>query len=186
MGYGEINDEVKRISVALDTETFGALKEMANRRKQTISQVVRNAITMQFESEVKEIPEEVEVYIDFLSGGEHVIVSVELWALTLVALEKYASNEFWDDVELEGYRRGLYYKNIGLDNLRDMLDHLKHKNWFRLKVNKNCYTLTLTTSTARKFVSVFINGILKALEVSVEIKEFERNLLIIEKGPAPG
>jgi len=181
MRYSEINDEVKRISVALDRDTYKALREIANKKKQTISQVVRNSIAMQFESDIKEVPKEVEVYVDFLSGGEHVILSVSLWALMLETLEKHASSEYWDEVELEGYRRGLYYKSIGFDNLRDILDHLKHKNWFRLKINKNCYTLTLTTSAARKFVSAFISGVLKALDASVDIKEFERNLLIIEK-----
>ncbi len=67
-----------RISVALNPETFSMLRELSNRKRQTISHVVRTAIRTQFESEVRERHPEAEIYADFLSSREHVIVGVEL------------------------------------------------------------------------------------------------------------
>ncbi len=172
--------EIKRISIALDPDMFNRLKELARNRGQTISQIVRSAIMDILESEFRGNSRELNIYADFLSAGEHVIVSAELWVEMLRELENSASNRFWESVEDEGYRRGLYYKSIGLNSLRDILNHLKYKNWFRLKITKNCYMLILVTSNVRKFLMKYLTGILKALRASVEISEFERYILIME------
>ncbi|RLI89015.1 MAG: CopG family transcriptional regulator [Archaeoglobales archaeon] len=178
--YGEVR-EIRRISVALDPETFRMLREISNRKKQTISHIVRTAIRTQYESELWERHPEAEVYVDFLSGGENVILSLELWDAMLEELNEKASNEFWEIAEREGYKRGVYYKSIGLGNLQDILKHIQHKNWFKVKVDKNCYTLTLIASSARKLVTKFLGGLFKALNIDAEVIEFQRSLLIIEK-----
>ncbi len=99
----------------------------------------------------------------------------------LEELNKTASSDFWEIAEMEGYRRGIYYKSVGLESLGDILKHIQHINWFKLKVNKNCYTLTLATSSTRKLIIKFLSGIFRALNINPEINEFQRSLLIVER-----
>lgn len=181
MKYGCDSEGLRRISVGLDPETWSMLEELVTMRKQSISQIVRNAITMLFESETKEKPQQLETWAELLSGGEHVILDVGLWAAMLDELE--ASNRFWKIVDEEGYRHGLFFKSIGFKHLEDILEHQQHKNWYRYRIKKNCCVLMPTSSNAMEFITRFLGKILQEMNISAKFEKSSKSLMIIEEKP---
>ncbi len=180
--YGN-HEGFRRISVALDPETFRALRELTKKRGQTISQVVRSSIMMAYQSELEDTPslKELAIYAELLHGGDHVIIDIELWDAMLNEIEKYGSDEFWKLTEEEGYRHGIYFRSIELTDLREILKYTEYKNWFKLKISSGCYTLVLPTPHSKNFIKAFLRGLFRALDISVDIVEAPRTLLLVEK-----
>ncbi len=177
------HEGIRRISVALDPETFRALRELTKKRGQTISQVVRSSIMMAYQSELEDTPslKELVIYAELLHGGDHVILDIELWDAMLNEIEKSNSEEFWKLTEEEGYRHGIYFKSIDLTDLREILKYTEYKNWFKLKISSGCYTLVLPIPHSKNFIKAFLRGLFKALDISVDIIEAPRTLLLVER-----
>ena len=91
------------------------------------------------------------------------------------------SDKFWKLTEEEGYRHGIYFKSIDLTDLREILKYTEYKNWFKLKISSGCYTLVLPIPHSKKFIKAFLRCPFKALNISVDIIEAPRTLLLVEK-----
>jgi len=178
-------ERIKRISVALDPETFDALYSIIKRRRQTISEVVRSAIMHYYEKESRGYSdiENLEICAELLAGGGHVVVDLELWIAMLNELNDKASEEFWRTTRKEGYRHGIYYKNVGITNLEDVLRHSQVKNWYKLRAEKNCYLLIFSAQAIRNFLRTYLEGLFEALSVDVDITEGMRSFMITERKP---
>jgi len=183
MKYGCETEGLRRISVGLDPETCRMLRELSAKKRQSISQIVRTAITMFFESEIKgEKNKQPEIWSDLLSGGEHVILDAGLWTTMLEELE--SSEKFWKAVDEEGYRHGLYFKNIGFEHMEDILKHQQYKNWYRLKIKKKCCVLIPTSSIAMKMIIRFLSKVFEVMGISAKFDKSSRSLMIIEEKPS--
>jgi len=179
MKYECESEGLRRISVALDPETCRILKELTETKKQPISQIVRSAITMVFESEIKGKNLPMEAWAELLSGGEHIILDVDMWSEMLDELE--TSEKFWEVVDREANRHGVYFKSIGLKNLEDILKHQQYKNWYRLKIKKKCCVLIPTSSSAMNLIIRFLDKVFEVVGVSAKFDKSSRSLMIIEE-----
>jgi len=179
------SERIKRISVALDTETFDTLYQIVKKRRQTISEIVRSAIIHYSESESKGYPniENLELCAELLAGGGHVVVDLELWIAMLNELNEKASEQFWEVTRKEGHKHGVYYKNVGVTELEDVLRHSQVKNWYTLRAEKNCYLLIFSAQAIRNFLKTYLEGMFDALDVDVDITEGMRSFIITERKP---
>ncbi len=176
-------DTFKRISVLLDKKTFDALNKLMNKKHLKISGVVRLSIIHYFQHEIGEKSnlDELEKIAQYLNDGSHLIIDIETIITIINAVND--PKKFWENVEMDGYRHGIYYKSIGLDDLDEILKQMVTKNWFKLRVESdNCYLLILPTPELQKFLKYFIKGLANALNVKIKIKEIGgRNLILCIK-----
>ncbi len=176
-------DTFKRISVLLDKKTFEALNKLMNRKHLKISDVVRLSIIHYFQHEIGERSnlDELEKIAQYLTDGSHLVIDIEMLITILQAAQDIS--KFWEDVETDGYRHGIYYKSIGLDDFGEILNQMVVKNWFKLRVeSEDCYLLILPAPELQNFLKYFIKGLAKALDVNVKIKEIGgRNLILCTK-----
>ncbi|RLI80962.1 CopG family transcriptional regulator [Archaeoglobales archaeon] len=176
--------EMKRITVSLDSETSRMVEELVDKDNKTISEIIRSAISSYYklEGNKKLKPEVIEIVSELLSEREHVIVDIGLWAAILEELNEKAKEDFWKVVEEIGWEHGIQLKSMGLKRIHDVLKYLESENWFRVKIiSKNTYILVLTAKAEDKILSVFLQGVFKAVELPVDILEGNRKLIIVDK-----
>lgn len=175
-------NKFKRISVLLDKKTFEALNKLIQRKHLKISDVVRLSIMHYFQHEIGEKSnlDELEKIARQLTDGSHIVVDLE----TFIALLKRANDKnldgFWEIAEKDGFKQGVYYKSIGIDDFVEILKQMEVKNWFKFRMeSENCYFLILPAPELQKFLKHFIKGLSEALAIKVKVKEIgERNLII--------
>lgn len=175
--------ELTRISVALDDKTEELLNDLISRKNMTVSDIVRSAIITysELESGEGEIDiERLKNYASLLYGGENVIVDIELWACILDELNQGGSKELWTHIEEIGEMYGLQFKNMGLNNINDILKYLEGAtNWFRLKTNGGMrYNLILRAKSEVKLLRVILERIFTAQEMPVKIINGIRKITI--------
>jgi len=176
--------EMRRITVSLDSETSRMVEELVDKYNKTISEIIRSAISSYYklEGNKKLKPEVIEIVSELLSEREHVIVDIGLWAAILEELNEKAKEDFWKVVEEIGWEHGIQLKSMGLKRIHDVLKYLESENWFRVKIiSKNTYILVLTAKAEDKILSVFLQGVFKAVELPVDILEGNRKLIIVDK-----
>ena len=171
--------ELKRISVALDDNTYRLLHELAEEKSTTVSDVVRMAILTYSNLNGRSIEiDKLEKYHELLYGGENVIVDIEIWVCILDELSERGSEKLWRCIERIGTEFGIQFKNMGLKDAKETLNQLEVTNWFRLKSNKNNYTLVLRSRNEVKLLKIFLENMFKAQDISVEILEGFKKLMI--------
>ncbi|RLI77183.1 CopG family transcriptional regulator [Archaeoglobales archaeon] len=178
-----ITRESRRITVSLDDEIFKMLEELSKKDGKTVSEVVRCAISNYYRITSKNIESEViETLYDLLLEREHVIVDVGLWTAILEELNKKAEDDFWKIVGEIGREYGILLKRKGLKEVNDVLKYFESENWYRVKtISNDTYVLVLTVKAEAKILSVFLQNVFKVLEISVEIFEGWRKLIVAEK-----
>ncbi|MFP3945448.1 MAG: ribbon-helix-helix protein, CopG family [Archaeoglobaceae archaeon] len=178
------SNDIRRISVALDDDTYNLLKELAEERNATVSDIVRSAISSYHELNTdRDIDvDQLIRYGELLYGGENVIVDIEMWSCILDELNENGSEEIWEQIEKIGAEYGMQYKNMGLVDVKETLDYLEIGNWYKLKTNgdKGC-TLILRTQNEEKLLKIFLENMFEAQDVPVDIMEGLRKLIIYNK-----
>ena len=174
---------IRRISVALDSETYRMLHKLAIEDNTTVSGVVRSAISLYDElNKTKYIDiSKLIRYSELVYGGENVIVDIELWACILDKLNENGSEELWKRIENIGTGFGIQYKNKGLVDVKEILNYLEIANWYNLKTNGDSYTLVLRTRNIEKLLSILLKSIFKVHGIPVEIVKGLRRLIIIKR-----
>ncbi len=172
-------EKLRRISVAVDTETDSKLREIARKENKTVSEIIRKAITVYSELEKSTSPEKTRIYTELLSGREHVLVDIELWIAMLDELNKTASDNFWQMVEKIGYEHGIQFRMRGITNPFEIFSYMENGNLFKVKSAGNVYTFILSTRSEQKMLKSFFKGMLKALDIKAEIVEGLKKLIII-------
>ncbi|MFO7966461.1 MAG: ribbon-helix-helix protein, CopG family [Archaeoglobaceae archaeon] len=177
-------NDIHRISVALDSNTYELLQSLTEKKNSTVSNVVRNAIET-YQKLNKNNQTDVEVlsrYSELLYGGENVIVDIELWACILDELNEKDPKKFWEHVARIGSEYGFHYKKMGITDIEGVLSQLETMNWFKLKTNGDkSYVLILRTRNVEKLLKVFLENLFSAQETPVEIMEGLRKLIIFPK-----
>ncbi|AEA46178.1 ribbon-helix-helix protein, CopG family [Archaeoglobus veneficus] len=176
-------EKLKRISVAVDSDTDRILRILAKKENKTISEIIRNAISVysEFDKDKEKgvSPGKTKIYAELLAGREHVIVDIELWVAMLDELNETASEKFWEIVEKIGYEHGIQYRMKGLYSLQDVLTHMENENWFRVKADEGIYTLILSARSEQRILRTFFKGLLRALNIDAEMVEGLRKLIIV-------
>lgn len=171
----------KSVSFAIDDRISDALNTLISMKNQTKSEILREAILKYLEHESDGISEETKKYADLLSAGEHVVVDIELWSILLDELNEKASDDFWKLIGNIGYRHGIQHKIKGQVKLQDVLRHIEAWNWFRVKIGEKAITLVLTTHNEQRILKIFLENLFKALDISIEVVDSLRRLVIVEK-----
>ncbi len=168
----------------LDKKTFEALNKLMQRKHLKISDVVRLSIMHYFQHEIGEKSnlDELEKIAQQLTDGSHLVIDIE----TLIALLKEADNKnrFWEIAERDGFKQGVYYKSIGIDDFIEILKQMEIKNWFKLRLeSENCYLLILPAPELQSYIKHFINGLSTALSINVKVKEIGERWLLLTITP---
>ena len=170
----------KRISVILDKKTFDALSKLMQKKHLKISDIVRLSILHYFQHEEKSNLDEIEKIAQRLTDGSHLVIDLE----TLIALLNEANDKrldrIWEIAERDGFKQGMYYKSIGINDFVEILRQMELKNWFRFREeSENCYMLILPAPELQKYIKHFVKGLSEALNIKVKVKEIgERNIIL--------
>ncbi|MBO8182936.1 MAG: ribbon-helix-helix protein, CopG family [Archaeoglobus sp.] len=176
--------KTRRLSVAVDPSTYRILERLVEKEKKSISEIVRRSINvlakMSEDSDLKSL-EEAMIYSELLSGEEHVIVDIEIWAAILEMIDEDKRDEFLEIVRNVGFEHGIQFRKRGLNSIQDVLRYLEHEKWFRLKLNSGkAFTLVLSVKDELKILEEFLKGMFEAMRFKVEIKECYKKLIILE------
>ncbi len=175
---------VYRTSISLDSKTLDKLEELVKKSGKSASEIIREAVStyydLEFSSKVSK--KVVKTYIDFLSGGEHLIVDLEHWEAMWKVLNEIADEDFWKLIEKSGEEHGIQYYNKGLRDVKSILKYMEPGNFFRVKEDgENSFTLILSCPSEIKFLKIFLENIFKAQNLKVEIRESIGKLRIVIK-----
>ncbi|WP_202320287.1 ribbon-helix-helix domain-containing protein [Archaeoglobus neptunius] len=171
----------KRISAAVNTELFRKLKETSKKEDKPVSEVLREALELYFALSSSGLTlKDVEVYCNFISGGENIILDTETWIMILAELNKCASESFWEEIRQIGREYGAEFKVRGVVELKDVLEHLAAKRLYNVKSEGKIHTLILATRPEQRFLKEFILGICEELGIRVDIIEGIRKLIVTE------
>jgi len=178
------SNEIRRISVALDSATYNILQELASEKNTTVSDIVRSAIDTYYEftNNSNMDVDKLMKYGELIYGGENVIVDIELWACILDVVNEKSSDKIWGQIKRIGTEYGIQFKNRGLKDVEEILNYLEMVNWFRLKTNgSQNYTLILRTRNVEKILKVFLENMFDAMGIHIDIVEGLRKLIIVKK-----
>lgn len=174
----------KRISIAMDEETLKLLDEINPEKDASRSKVIRDAIKFYHKSKkIRESgAENLDIYFDLLSGGEHLVLDVDHWLLFLDLLESSdKEEEFWAKSKkvADSHADQLSSK---IQNLEELLERLSACNFFRLnKISENEYTLIVESKKTRKFVKNLVKDFSESMGFETRIHEDIGKLRIKEK-----
>ena len=173
--------KLRRISVAVDEKINNMLRNLANKKNKTVSEIIRKAISIysEIENGNKVLPEKTVKYAELLSSKEHVIVDIELWIAMLDELAEKASDNFWKLIEEIGFEHGVQYKARGITEVEEVLKLMESSNWFRINESGKIYTLILFSRNEQKILKIFLENMFRALDIPVKIIEGFRKLILI-------
>jgi predicted CopG family antitoxin len=174
---GKINH---RVTIALDDQCYYLLKELKKEMNTSQSEIFRKALKFYQEyGEIFEIndslEERLEIYIEMLADGEHIILDVDHYLSMLKfideALKDSENNSFWE-----------YHKKIGKNHAEQfnetersidaVMKRLETCNFFRIiKDTPNRFTLLLGSDIPKKFIKLFLTEILNGMGFEAEIKD---------------
>ncbi len=164
-----------RITVALDDETNDLIEKMKTEMKTSQSELVRQALI--FYDKNKDLADasvrkKLSFYMDTLLSGEHIILDVDHWLLFLNLADLSPEKEdFWEK-HREVARSHAEQLRGKVNSLEDLLRRLEACNFFKVTKNsQNDFTLILGSSTAKKFVRIFIEEFLSVMSLKPEITE---------------
>lgn len=179
-----MSEKTMRISVAVDETTRNIIEDLAKKENKTLSDIIRQSINLYYNFKSKNMSLKIiKKYLDFFSTSDNIIIDLELWLAILDEINKHDDKEFWDIVEEIGYRHGIEFRNRGMKDVKDVLDVLELKHFFKLKEGKGSgsYTLILATRNEANILKHYIKGLFKAFGVDVEFIESIRKLILSAK-----
>jgi hypothetical protein len=164
-----------RITVAFDATTTALLEKISKEAELSQSEIMRRAIKFYDENKAITDPNtkrKVQLYLEMLSKGEHIILDVDHWLLFLSLAETCENNEnFWSQ-----HRQiaKLHSEQLGttIHTAEDILTRLETCNFFRLAKNsEKDFTLVLGSDLPKKFIKMFLEEYFSAMGIKAEIKE---------------
>jgi hypothetical protein len=159
-----------RTTIALDEKTAEILESMSG-PSSSQSNVVRKAIRFYYLfKDLKDRDlENLKVYEEMLSGGEHVILDVDHLIAFLEIVEDLRDNEkFWDVHRTIAKNHAEQFRNMEIEQI---LRRLETCNFFRLVKSGDDLTLIFGNERVKKFERLFLEEIFRDLHKNVEIKD---------------
>jgi|Deesub1362B_J571_1020462.scaffolds.fasta_scaffold07156_1 hypothetical protein len=163
-----------RVTIALDAKSAELFERLKKETKLSQSEIFRNALKIYAEHSKHRLveKEKLDLYIDMLAGGEHVILDVDHWQQFLKLIEESPNPEkFWEDHRrvARSHAEQLQGK---VKSPRDVILRLEACNFFTLSTpSENEFTLVFGSDTAKKFVKIFLEEVFAGMGFDVEIKE---------------
>ncbi|NOZ58883.1 MAG: CopG family transcriptional regulator [Euryarchaeota archaeon] len=163
-----------RVTIALDAKSAELFEKLKKETKLSQSEIFRNALRIYAEhSKHRSIErEKLDLYIDMLAGGEHIILDVDHWQQFLRLIEECPAQEkFWEDHRrvARSHAEQLQGK---IKSPRDVIMRLEACNFFTLSTpSENEFTLVFGSDTAKKFVKIFLEEVFEGMGFDAEIKE---------------
>jgi len=160
-----------RITIALDEETEKTLEKMAKEMGMSYSSLVRTALR-HFSQNKKSIEhyENMNIWSNLLSKGEHIILDIDHWFLILKHIESSSKKEAF-------YNEGKKVSQSHAGQLakvtpEEYLKRLEACNFYKLnKDSEGDYTLILNSNLGMRFVKELISDTLTEMGFDIEVKE---------------
>ncbi len=164
-----------RVTVAFDETTVKLLDKLCGETKFSQSEIIRRALKgydQYRQLEEPAIAKRVQLYMDLLMKGEHVILDIDHWIVFLQLIESSPEKErFWNKHREVARSHAEQLKAL-TNNGEDILTRLEACNFFRLiKNGQKDYTLVLSSENSKDFVRVFLEEYFSANGTKAEIKQ---------------
>ncbi|AGK62033.1 hypothetical protein Asulf_02073 [Archaeoglobus sulfaticallidus PM70-1] len=160
-----------RITVALDEESYRILEKLKRESGLSQSEIMRNALKFydQYKDLQKYKLERIKTYAEMLAEGEHVILDINHWIAFLRFIESHPEKEkFW---EIHKKIANMHAEEFSGMRVDDILERLEACNFFRINERRGEYTLVLNNEATGKFVRIFLEEVLPAFGLEVDVKE---------------
>ena len=172
---------MERLSVSLDDESLAIIGKYLEKYKGSKANLLRKALQclrLTEETQEKAPFEFIRAYIDFLAKMEHVVVDISHWKAIFSEIGE-GSETFWNEVFKIGEEHLKEFYDKGLREIKQILEHIEKKNWYKLNVDSEySYTLILTVSEAGRFIKTFLEGIFKNYPRKLELCEEHKKIRI--------
>jgi hypothetical protein len=177
-----------RITVAFDKNTADLLEKISSEDQVSQSETMRRALKFYNENKALEdatVKKKINIYMDMLLSGEHVILDVDHWLMFLRLVPSSPEKEgFWKE-HREVARAHWEQLKTRVYSTEDLLMRLETCNFYRLIKNApNDYTLMLVSETSKEFIKIFLEEYFVAMDVKAEIKENLTKLRITVTPPS--
>jgi hypothetical protein len=163
-----------RITVALDESAFQIFEKL--RKEEGISQsaLMRRALKFYDENKglVKGKDPKVDLYVDMLSSGEHIILDMDHWLLLIGLIDSSPKKEkFWQGCRAVAMAHAEQLPSK-VRTPGELLERLEACNFFRLvKNSEKDFTLVLNSNVTKKFVKTIVEDFLSCMDFKAEVKE---------------
>jgi Arc/MetJ-type ribon-helix-helix transcriptional regulator len=159
-----------RTTIALDEKSAEILDSLKSPNSSQ-SDVIRRAL--KFYNSFRELGteelENLKVYSEMLSGGEHIILDLDHFISFLGTIEGGSNQEkFWEVHRTIARNHAEQFRNMDVEQI---LKRLEACNFFRLVRSGEDNTLIFGNDSVKKFMRIFLEEIFKDLHKEVEIKD---------------
>jgi hypothetical protein len=174
-----------RVTVAFDKPTADLLEKISTEVDVSQSEIMRRALRFYSENKALEdaaTKKKIQIYLDMLLTGEHVIIDVDHWLMFLRLITTSPEKEqFWKEHREVAKAHWEQLKGK-VHSPEEMLARLEACNFYRLIKNGNGdFTLVLVSEVSKNFIRVFLEEYFAAMGVKAEIKENLTKLRVILK-----
>ncbi|MFX1236672.1 MAG: ribbon-helix-helix protein, CopG family [Promethearchaeota archaeon] len=188
-GNGKINN---RVTIAMDDSTFKLLREIKEKSNESQSELVRKAIKFYykynkvFEGNKNGKAKLINMYLDLLSHGEHIILDIDHYLSFLKFIEESPQSEkFWEMNKSIGQAHAEEFaQDLNVMTIENVIKRLEACNFFNI-VNDapNRYTLLLGSDIQKNFVKTFLVEVLRGMGFNFDMREgFSKLKLILNNG----
>ncbi len=163
-----------RVTIALDASSAELFERLKRETGLSQSELFRKALRIYAEHRKHRSVEreKLDLYIDMLAGGEHVILDVDHWQQFLRLIEECPEQEkFWEEHRrvARSHAEQFFGKT---KSVKDVILRLEACNLFTLSMPSDTeFTLVFGSPTAKKFVRIFLEEVLAGIGMEAEIKE---------------
>ncbi|MFX1256796.1 MAG: ribbon-helix-helix protein, CopG family [Promethearchaeota archaeon] len=183
--YNKMNN---RITIALDDNTNSLLKELKDESIVSQSEIIRKAIKFYhkfkkiFDSSQEGVASKINIYMELLSRGEHIILDIDHYLSFLKFIENSPDcEEFWKLNKSIGQAHAEEFsQDLDLATVQKVVERLEACNFFKLvKDSSNRFTLLLGSDIQKNFIKTFLEEVLNGMGFKVQIKESFSKLKIV-------
>jgi Arc/MetJ-type ribon-helix-helix transcriptional regulator len=160
-----------RITVALDEESYEIFNSLREKFRDSQSELIRKAL--RFYHDYQELENydrnKVKTYVEMLAEGEHIILDIDHWIAFLKFIETHPESEKFWEIHREVARA--HAEEFRGKDAEYILERLEACNFFRINAKNGEWTLVLNHEATKKFVKLFLECVLRSMDIDVEVKE---------------
>jgi predicted transcriptional regulator len=156
-----------RITTSMDEDTYRTLQALMEGRSRSKSKTIRDAIEFyaRYRDQVMD-DGRMDLYMELLASGEHLIIDVDHWILFMRILEG-----FWEAHHQIARSHGDQFKGKVRD-MEGVLKRLEACNLFKLrKASDKEFTLVLGAAPSKRFLRILLEEVAGGLGFDIRIKE---------------
>ncbi|NOZ77134.1 MAG: CopG family transcriptional regulator [Euryarchaeota archaeon] len=162
-----------RITTSMDEDTYRTLQALMEGRRRSKSKTIRDAIEFyaRYRDQVMD-DGRMNLYMELLTSGEHLIIDVDHWILFMRILEgTMEPEEFWEAHHQIARSHGDQFRGKVRD-MEGVLKRLEACNLFKLrKASEGEFTLVLGAAPSKRFLKILLEEVAEGLGFDIKIKE---------------